>query len=361
MNLTNLRKLTHQEALKEVYKYTPQIRDYDKFMHIGARWLPYTMYFHEKDFTSQAVNTDSLGFRYSYLGGHRYSVANLPSNSIVNLIVGGSTALGVGATCDNATLASYLAESTGEVWINFSGRGYNATQELILFLLHQDKFLKIGRVVVLSGLNTLALEGMQNEYISDHGPYYYSYEFQHYMNKFNEDMMLKKNSFNSSSNTLIDKFKKKYLNPNKNPANIIIDDSEMPLEDRINRAAWATAKALIQWRLLLKHFDAKLDFVLQPLAYWCQKKLTNDEESVFHAIDCCPNNFYRLFSGILSNEVHLPFFKAILEKSDGINCYDMNILIRDAENFKKTIFVDRVHFNDIGNKELAAIIIKKVI
>ena len=42
------RQLTHDEAVREVYRLTPQIRDYDEFMYMGVRWLAYTMFFHHK-------------------------------------------------------------------------------------------------------------------------------------------------------------------------------------------------------------------------------------------------------------------------------------------------------------------------
>lgn len=48
--------------------------------------------------------------------------------------------------------------------------------------------------MVLSGINTLALEGIPDEFASEHGRYYYSFEFNHYMNKFNQDMQRKKHS-----------------------------------------------------------------------------------------------------------------------------------------------------------------------
>ena len=38
------RQLTHDEAVREVYRLTPQIRDYDEFMYMGVRWLAYTMF-----------------------------------------------------------------------------------------------------------------------------------------------------------------------------------------------------------------------------------------------------------------------------------------------------------------------------
>jgi hypothetical protein len=287
----NFKKLTHAEAVQEVYRYTPQIIDYDRFMHIGARWLPYTMYFHEKSFRSNAINTDALGFRYTHFNGQRYSPCELHGIGEVNLLVGGSTALGVGSTCDEATVASRLSEMTGEVWLTFAGRGYNAMQEVLLYLMHQDRLPRIKRVVVFSGMNTLALEGMPDEHISDHGRYYYSYEFMHYMNKYNEDMKRQKNSFRSDDGEKKSLLQMIGLGRDDNPADRVVDDSDSPLEERIDRAAAATAKALAQWKLLLTGQDTQLDFVLQPLAYWANKQLTVEEQGVFHAIDSCPNNF----------------------------------------------------------------------
>jgi hypothetical protein len=113
---------------------------------------------------------------------------------------------------------------------------------------------------------------------------------------------------------------------------------------------------LKQWKLLLSGTSATLTFVLQPLSYWCRDALTPAEEAVFHAIDSCPNNFYRLFSGVLGKEVHVPFFQHIQEKAGDITCLDMNTLLKQSPVFNDTLFVDRVHFNDLGNEQLANLI-----
>ncbi len=359
MHSTEKPLLDHKQAVQEVYRWTPQIRDYDRFMHIGARWVPYVMYFHEKNFRSNAVNTDALGFRYSILNGKRASVVERPQTGKVNLLVGGSTALGVGATCDEATLASRLSEKTGEVWLNVAGRGYNSTQELLLYLMNQSRLGEIGRVVVLSGMNTLALEGIPDEYANEYGRYYYSYEFQHYMNKFNEDMKRKKDSFDSDNgSSLFSRWRKS--STDKNPADEIITDEGMSLDDRLVRAADSIVTALNQWKLLLAPFKSPLTFVLQPLSHWCREQLTPEESAVFHAIESSPNNFYRLFSGVLGKEVHQPFLKHIRAKAGDIPCLDMNELLSSSKSFNETIFVDRVHFNDLGNDILAELILKNI-
>lgn len=355
MPLTDKPELNHHQAVQEVYRWTPQIRDYDSFMHIGARWVPYTMYFHEKNFRSPTINTDAFGFRYSEYQGQRFSVTELPANGKINLLVGGSTALGVGATRDAFTVASRLSELTGEVWLNFAGRGYNSTQELLMFLMHQKRLGDIGHVVVFSGINTLALEGIPDEFASEHGRYYYSFEFQHYMNKFNEDMQRKKNSFGSKGGeSWLQRCKKALFY--ENPADEVITDEGISLDERLERAADSITDALKQWQLLLSGSGATLSFVLQPLSHWCRDQLTADEEAVFHAIDSCPNNFYRLFSGVLGKEVHAPFFAHIQAKAGDIRCLDMNFMLRQSPVFNETLFVDRVHFNDLGNEQLAKLI-----
>ncbi|SHF09214.1 G-D-S-L family lipolytic protein [Vibrio gazogenes] len=360
MSSINKKHLSHKDAIQEVYKYTPQIRDYDRFMHVGATWVPYVMYFHEKNFRSETINTDSLGFRYSVHQSTRYSVDSIPKNKKVNLLVGGSTALGVGATSDEYSVASYLSDITGEVWLNFSGRGFNSTQELLLYIVNQTKFYDIGQVIVFSGMNTLALEGIPDEYASEYGRYYYSYEFQHYMNKFNEDMKRKKDSFDDGNKVSIIKRIKDHL-ATSNPADKIIDDSHVSLDERIIRAAETITTALHQWKLLLAEYSASVSFVLQPLSHWCKDQLTADEEAVFHAIESCPNNFYRLFSGVLGKEVHQPFFENIKRKAGDIKCFDMNEMLKTSPVFDQTLFVDRVHFNDLGNRQLAEIIARQVI
>src|SRR2546423_8864239 len=100
------RPLSHEEAVREVYRLTPQIRDYDEFMYLGVRWMPYTMFFQHPDHRSAAINTDSLGFRVSHGNRGPLRVSDVDGSEAVNLIVGGSTVLGTGATSDRSTLAS---------------------------------------------------------------------------------------------------------------------------------------------------------------------------------------------------------------------------------------------------------------
>ncbi|CAM3784689.1 SGNH/GDSL hydrolase family protein [Paracidovorax anthurii] len=353
--------LTHDEAVQEVYRLTPQIREYDEFMYLGVRWLPYTMFFHHTNYRSEVINTDGFGFRYSDWQGRPLGVENMPTDAPVNLLIGGSTTLGTGATSDAWTVASRLAAHTGQPWLNLGGRGYNAVQELLLFMMHQHRFGPINHVVVFSGLNTLTLEGLPDELATDHGRYYYSFEYQHYMDKYNDDLKRRTRTYASELDRRGKGFIARYLDKlrgDDNPADLILTDDQTDTSTRVARAAWVVTNALRQWQLLLGGSGAKLSFVLQPMAYWTRPQLTSEEADIFHAIDSCPNNFWRLFSKILGPEIHAPFVDPIRTfcTSNGLAFADMNELLRDSPQLNDYLFVDRVHFNDKGYDEAARLI-----
>lgn len=361
--MTTRAPLTHDQAVREVYRLTPQIREYDEFMYIGVRWLPYTMYFHHANYRSAVINTDALGFRLSDHQGRAIGVADWPKDRPVNLLVGGSTALGTGATHDGATVASRLAARTGQPWLNFGGRGYNAVQELLLYLMHQHRLPRIANVVVFSGINTLTLEGQPDELAGDHGRYYYAYEFQHYMDKYNQDLKRRARGYASeldASPGLLARCKASLarLKAEDNPADIVITDRDTETPQRVQRAAGVVVNALHQWQQLLAGTGARLSFVLQPMASWTRPTLTAAEGDIFHAIDSCPNNFWRLFGKILGAEVHQPFASAIRTgcEARGIAFGDMNDWLRGSRLLNDDLFVDRVHFNDPGYDEAARLI-----
>jgi len=357
--------MTHNEAVAEVYRMTPQMKAYDEFMYLGVRWLPYTMFFHHQNYSSPVINTDGLGFRMTSGPAGSISVENFPEDVPVNILIGGSTALGTGTTCDEYSVASRLAKYTGEVWLNMGGRGYNAVQELILFLMHQHRFKKINRIVLLSGANTLTLEGLPDDLACEHGRYYYSYEFTHYMEAYNEDIRRRKNTFGSAAENqpkrglvkrFIDYLKK--TADEVNHSEVILSDDSVDMLQRVNRAAWVTTNALKQWKQLAASTDAKLFYVLQPMSRWTKDKFNDQEEEMFHAIDCCANNFWRLFGKLLAPELHAPYANAIADecRKIGIPFADMNQLMKTSPIINDNIYVDHLHFNDAGYDEVARLI-----
>ena len=66
---------------------------------------------------------------------------------------------GIGASADRHTLASRLTENDSRetAWVNFGGRSFNSTQEMILFCLHRHLLPPIKEIVLFSGFNDLGL------------------------------------------------------------------------------------------------------------------------------------------------------------------------------------------------------------
>jgi hypothetical protein len=361
-----VKKLMPEQALEEVYRLTPQMKIYDEFIS-DVRWLPYTMFFHPADYRSAVVNTDKLGFRDSPWNGRRVSVADLPAEGPINLLVGGSNVVGTGATHDAFTTSANLSEITGEAWLNFGSRGYNAIQEALLFLMHRDRFDRIKNVVILSGMNTLTLEGLPDSFSSDHGRFYYSYEYGYYMNKYSQDLRRrngggkggngKKGMLGRLTNMLED-----YAEEN-DPTGTIIDDRDSPPEERLQRASTEIVKAVVLWKELLAPFGARLSFALQPLTYWSKDYMTPFEDEVFNAIDSCPNNFWRLFGKILGRDVHRPFSGLLADgcREIGVPYFDMNDLLKASPSARSDLFVDRVHCTDAGYAEIARLIRNEIV
>jgi hypothetical protein len=325
---------------------------YDQFIS-DLRWLPYTMFFHPANFRSAVVNTDALGFRMSPHQGRNVSTAELPTDQPINLLVGGSNVLGTGALTDAGTTSAYLSALTGEPWLNFGARGYNSLQEAMLFMMHRDRLRNVKRVVVLSGMNTLTLEGLPDELATDHGRYYYSYEYAHYMGLYSADLRKgegEKSGWLSGLKNLLGTPEE-----HASAAGVILDDQASSTPERLARAAHEIIKALELWKTLLAPTHATLTFLLQPLSQWTRDSLSAHEQKIFHAIDSCPNNFWRLFGKILAKEVHAPFVQAIAKGCDKLQVEfdDMNRLLSVSPNLHNELFVDRVHCHNEGYLEIA--------
>lgn len=238
-----------------------------------------------------------------------------------------------------------------------------------MFLMHQHRFTNIENVVVLSGLNTLTLEGLPDDLATEHGRYYYSYEFNYYMNKYNEDLKRKTNSYasaeegNSGSFGTRVKHYFRRLFDRFNAAETILSDDGISIEERVKRAAWYTTNTLEQWQLLLSRYDAKLTFVLQPLSTWSKTKFHKEEEEMFAAIDGCANNFWRLFGKLCTPALHKSYSDQIMKacKEQGIQFANMNELLRTSPVVNENIYVDHLHFNDLGYNEVGRLIHEKVL
>lgn len=330
----------------------PLQEDYQRFLQLGSRRAPHTLYMHERGYRSGTINTDALGLRYSHCAGKRYSPAERGASARVNLLVGGSTALGIGASNDEHTVASHLSMLTGEVWLSLAGCGLNATQELLMFLSHQHRLGNIGHVVVLSGLNTLAQEALGEIMAAGHAQHQGG-AYQTYLNSFNEGVPMLDTPRRQS---LWQRLGHALLPRHEAPT----PDWSLPAPDkRLMRAADCIGRTLRQWDRLLADSHATLTFILQPLLPWCRESLPDGEQLMMTA-QRQPTNFDRLLADVQDSQQHVAFFRRIKSEAESVPCYDMNSMLSSSPVFGQSLFVDRLHFNDLGNNALAKVITAKL-
>ena len=144
------------------YKYSPQMQEYDS---LGQDYVLYSMFTQKNNFVGKHIRTDKFGFRLSkYLDKYISVESELYSTDKINIILGGSTVFGVGATNDDYTIASYMSDITKEKWINIGIRAANSFQEYITLIKLLNKIKNIGKIVIMSGINDIYLNlGVNNK------------------------------------------------------------------------------------------------------------------------------------------------------------------------------------------------------
>ena len=327
--------------------------DYQRFLQLGTRRAPHTLHVHESGYRSGTINTDALGLRYSHCTGKRFSAAERGGTARVNLLVGGSTALGIGASSDEHTVASQLSILTGEVWLSLAGCGLNASQELLLFLTHQHRLGEVGHVVVLSGINTLAHEAL-GEVLTGPHELQHAKAHQGYLHSFNEGL-------HPTSPTRRDSLWQRLghaLAPRRQGQ--VLGWSLSPPEKRLAHAADSIGRTLRQWERMLADSHATLTFILQPLLPWCRETLPAGEQAMLATVERQPANFDRLLDGAFDSQLHMAFFRRIKSQADPVPCYDMNSMLSSSPVFGADLFIDRLHLNDLGNNALAKVITAKL-
>ncbi|CAI3800172.1 hypothetical protein GLGCALEP_02421 [Pseudomonas sp. MM221] len=332
---------------------SPLQQDYQRFLLLGSRRAPHTVHVHETGYRSGTINTDALGLRYSHCAGKRFSAAERGGASRINLLVGGSTALGIGASSDEHTVASHLSALTGEVWLSLAGCGLNAGQELLMFLTHQHRLGQLGHVVVLSGLNSLAHEALCEVLASPNDPQH-ARAYQAFLNSFSEGMQP---AAPARRQSLWRRIGQALTTP---PAESPITWPLSPPEKRLARAADSIGRTLRQWDRLLADSHATLTFILQPLLPWCRDTLPVGEQAMLAALEQQPANFDRLLDGAFDSQLHAAFFRRIKSQADPVPCYDMNGMLSSSPVFGADLFIDRLHLNDLGNNALAKVITAKL-
>lgn len=309
---------------------------------------------HETGFNSAAVNTDALGLRYSYCNGQRFSVAERDSTARLNLLVGGSLAMGIGASSDEHAVASQLSALTGEAWLSLAGCGLDASQELLLFLTHEHRLAPLGHVVILSGLNSLAHEALWD--ISACPPKPEQGDDWQPSLAGSEEVQ----AASPPGLTLWQRLSKVLAPPAAVSRPHQPFEALSPAEKRATQAADHIARSVQQWDRLLGSTHTTLTFILQPLVHWCRESLPAGEQSMLSALEQTPGSIDRLLEGVFDRKVHAAFFRRIREQAAPVPCYDMNCMLDSSPAFGSDLFIDRLHLNDLGQTALAEVITAKL-
>jgi len=325
------------------FKITPQMIEYYKIGY-GHKWVPYLMYFHRPNYSSDVVNTDSRGLRVTYKGSNKISDFKNIDNESIGLFVGGSSAFGVGATSDRETIPSILNSISSYVWLNFGGRTFNSTQELLLFMFNYQHIDNIKNIIIFSGTNNIILHYLSKGYPKETGPFYYWSEYNQKMNT--KSISLRRKLIES-----ILPLPKREERSNKHNKN--------EREDLL----YVLKRDILIWKLFTDSLGIKLCYILQPLANWVHKRLSKEEELIFKELDSSSVNNWRLVKDGVSYDQYLWFKDSIKEicESNRVSFFDINEAISKMRLDDVWLFVDRGHLTDTGNRIVVDILRKKVI
>ena len=317
--------------IRDRYHITPQMRDYD---NLSCVYRPYIMFFNQDKFASKSVNTDIDGFRLNYINNKFVSNKEIIINKKeVNIVIGGSLAFGFGTTSDKKTISSLLSLETGEIFINYGATAFNAKQEFILFINNVEKFYKIKRVIIISGINDLYLNIIRQDKM---------FENIFFDKKF-------KNAFSKPKKNILDFLNKKNTTEEDSCANQI--DFKL-MNNNYN-------ELFSLWNKLSNVYSFKVFFFLQPFCSWFKKELSDEELKIFDILDSSNDTAHNVLQKI-SDLNYYDNFENILStnsKKNKISYSDLNYELKDLNDAGKWLFVDRVHLTDLGYLKIS----KKII
>ncbi|MEV0224558.1 SGNH/GDSL hydrolase family protein [Streptomyces sp. NPDC050704] len=323
---------------------TPHMLKYaEKFDDRGdIRWLPYLMYFHPAGHVSDVVCTDSLGFRVSHGSDTRASVGGPRPKGPVRLLVGSSTVFGIGATNDRATLSSRLwtKHAPALPWLNFGGRSYNSTQEILLFTLYRHLLPEIDEIVIFSGFNDLGLARLPADQSGDHGAFFNCGDFFSRM----------ANSGGEGRRQGLGLRRRRDTAP---AADRVTPD----LDEQIATASGLTLRHLDTWRLFAEAAGARLTYVLQPLATWVRERPAPQEAALFRELDSI-SDFGAVYGDIAAMGSGRLYAEALRRGCAGLGVrfLDISPTLAESAAADDWLFVDRIHFTDEGHDLVAGIL-----
>jgi lysophospholipase L1-like esterase len=242
----------------------------------------------------------------------------------------------VGASHNSKTVSSILTKDTDTLWLNFGGRAYNSTQELIKLVLHMPKNLK--SIIIFSGVNNLTLSHL-SPYTS---PIFNSFYAQSTFEKAVEHRFFESHiGVKEAVRRLLNEIKYKLFPSQLNHFRKSIDDSYANVLSCFDRD-------MKVHKSLANGISSDLYFVMQPLVSWLSKNLSKEEVDIFAELDSFNPDFIVLADYL--SKYKCQYFQDIesICYKHGVKYLNLN----ECQEFESNqwIFADRVHLTDRGNQ-----------
>ncbi len=344
--------------------YYPHHLDY---VSHSNEFRPFITSFGEPNYQSNALNTDSLGFRLQYDKKGKvvnfYDIKNEVKRC--NLMLGGSTVFGVDCSSDEKTFSNLLTKS-GIPMFNWGVRGAVCQQELILYLLQKHLLPETENIIIFSGINDASLICLNGNFTYPEWGSIFSEDlfFRQYSGQYikHSRKYLKTRRVVSWIEDILikDDWKSKLLNLLAPNNRFFLNRSEgvnLNSSERFQTVVGHLKNCFEIWNLISNSTGVKIHYVLQPVLGWSPKKLstkeaellTSDIVKIPELATLISTNFYSKYRTIFSE----------LLTNINIQFYDSNLWFSDYDY--QDLFTDICHLNDLGNTEVARHISEKVL
>lgn len=332
-------------SLENRNKIVPQMAEYDR---VGDQWVPYLMRADAPLKTFPSVSTNRWGLRNTISSEGEVvgvdTVHRVANNKTIGAVVGSSAVFGVGSTHDRHTIPSFLNKNSDSVWLNFGGRAFNSTQELIMLMLHLPK--QLDRLVIFSGVNNITLAFLSPTTSPVYNSFFSQSAFEHAMANPSDDYIGVRRAWKR----LLKEVRHRCWMPEAQHT------SRQSIDVSYQDVLTCFERDLRVCKKIADGLGIPLYFALQPLASWMNKQLSKEEVEIFEILDSMSMDWQILAKQIVGmRDKYFADVERICRETSVGYC---NLNLAQEFQTKEWLFVDRVHLTDKGC-ELAANILKK--
>ena len=347
------------------YELAPQLKLYDS---IGLEWVPHLMFTQTSNFRSEIVNTDCCGLRFNEKPNLNQSIFDEKITGKKSVLIGGSTAFGVGSSSDQKTISSLLSNSPDYHFYNLGGRAFNGFQELILYQSLVGKLNGIEKIVIFSGLNDLYFFNGMNFDDNFIGPFFFGKQFSDGMDRGNLSPL------RSLAKLLLGSLISDKVNWNNiTKRQLLKYIFDPPFRRELNNTTpnhkthitleGIVLRNLSLWSAISNGLGVKVYYFLQPFLSW-GKDPSKEEQKIIEFIDSNTRKFpsHTIMNNLKSLDQYYSYQKLLKTYCDKlkIDFFDCNQMLKENSTKADWLFVDRSHMNDDGNNLLSNYIGAKI-